>query len=242
VSWKSWMKKITSAIVGLILLLLHVGCQKAEKVANVQIKMPRSDQGRSSESLQALSVIDQSRLCYAANVKGPGIPTTSKTCDIVRGIAAGLVAGGETISLVVPEGVNREVEIYGLLRDSADEPCPTLQDSTIPVNPRRVYRLGSKVGLTVKAPITETSIVIQLTTEDQNLIGAGILPSSCAPDSRLRITTGRFSSGKQNFQQTLNGYSVTSRVGSMIAKPETTTVNGYKVRTIMAGVVFGENR
>lgn len=107
-------------------------------------------------------------LYYAVNILGPELPTSSASCQPTKGISSNFVSPGESISLEVPKGKDRLIEVYA---------------STTPIwnsDPTELYKIGSTLVDLVKD--TETvDIDIELPKEQISVAHLFNLPAHCAP-------------------------------------------------------------
>ncbi len=179
----------------LIATLLLVACQRpaGEGDASVQIYIPSVQEfGSSTQNKIASPVIDYNRLCFVVNVKGNNIQTTSNSCDVERGIFQGSVGPSETLALEkVPPGNTATFEIYGLLRKSTAESCPTGLTTTFGWPVERVYFLGSAENVKVEAPTTTVDITISLPETSKDLATLKGWATSCRSKAPLLPTAGR---------------------------------------------------
>jgi hypothetical protein len=169
----------------------------AAESASVSIQIPSAQEfkklSKASHSVYSLSQVDFSLLCFAVNVKGPAVPLTSATsqCDIERGLFAGSVASGQTLTLDVPDGSNYSFELYGIIRNSTTEACPLNLTTTWGSPVDKVYFLGKTEGVTISPPTAEVVVNVSLPERTQNLIAQNSLPASCSSAPVLAPTFGR---------------------------------------------------
>ena len=133
-----------------------------------------------SQSVSAQAAIDYDLLCFAVNVKGAGIPTTpAQSCEIERGIINGSVPAGGALTLDLPAGV-ASFEIYGFLRTSASQGCPTFLPSGWDWPLQKTYFLGRANSITLTPPEANVAISISLPDAAQNLVVQNSWSASCA--------------------------------------------------------------
>lgn len=151
--------------------------------SKISIRLPGASTGASSskaESVSASSAYDFSLACYAVNVKGSDIPAlkSAGTCDIPRGIFAGFVAAGGSLTLDVPRGSARSLEIFSFLRDSSTAPCPTLHDfGSLARN--KIARVGRVPSFDTQAAEVELEVTISAPAAGVSVVSQYSLPSSC---------------------------------------------------------------
>jgi|GEM_PF-3092397 len=178
--------------------LAQIGCDRpntSSTSSRIVIPIPNKSEflksAKSTSAISALASIDYNLLCFAVNIKGPAVRTTSSTCDVERGITAGSVApGNELIVSDVPLGENYSFEIFGLLRSNTSGACPavTLTTWNHPLN--KIYLLGKTQG--VKLIKQEEAVVISLTMPDQSthIAMQNSFPAACT--STKKAPTGDF--------------------------------------------------
>ena len=174
------------------------------------------------------SQISSSLVCYVVNVTGPGIQENSKSCDIKRGVFAGSAAPGSELSVTVPTGSNRKVEIYGILRNSSGDPCPNVQTGW-PVTLDKVYFLGQATGVDVRPPTTTVDITVTLPDESQNILTQFSMPSACTSVA-ASAKAGRIFPLASAQTSIVNAYKKHSRVSFKMENQAKTSTGGYKIR------------
>lgn len=210
----------------LLLFPLLTSCQrKGEETASIKIQFPTA---QSFGKVGTLSTISAANICYVVNVLGSGITEQNKSCDVKRGITAGSVAPGSELSITVPSGSNRTVEIYGILRNSPSEPCPAAQTNW-PVPLTRVYFLGKLNNVEVRPPTTTVDITITLPDSSQNLISQLSLPGSCVA-STITEKSGRIFASAELSTSLVNGYKKVSHISFKTEDQIRTSTGGYKIK------------
>src|SRR5205085_980471 len=106
-------------------VLTMTGCGPAKKDTSpvtLSIRIPTAQQLLSQSKLQTLSAsaIDLSRGCFAVNITASDISSIKAgTCDVPVGIFAGFVAPGGQVTLTVPRGSSRKLEVFYFSRASS---------------------------------------------------------------------------------------------------------------------------
>jgi len=203
-----------------------ISCQrKGEETASIKIQFPTA---QSFGKVGSLSAISAANICYVVNVLGSGITEQNRSCDVKRGITAGSVAPGSELSVTVPSGTNRTVEIYGILRNSPSEPCPSVQAGW-PVPLTRVYFLGKTSNVEVRPPTTTVDITITLPDTSQNLLAQLSLPGSCVASS-IAEKSGRIFAAADLSISPVNGYKKVSHISFKTDDQVRTSTGGYKMK------------
>ena len=204
-----------------------ISCQRAvEDTASLKIKLPAAESF--SKGVGAFSQISSSLVCYVANVTGPGIQENLKSCDIKRGVFAGSAAPGSELSVTVPTGSNRKVEIFGILRNSSSDPCPNVQTGW-PVNLDKVYFLGEATSVDVRPPTTTVDITVTLPDQSQNILTQFNMPSTCTSVAAT-AKAGRIFSLAHSQTSFTNSYKKMSRISFKIENQTRTSTGGYKMK------------
>ncbi len=145
------------------------------------ITFPSASQLRSisTKSVSAYAqTYDFSKACFAVNVTGAGISETvpSATCELAVGVFQGFVPPGGSITMEVPNGTARRLEVIAYARGNSSEPCPTGAS----VKGLNVTRLA-EVGLVESFDAVNPDVVVevQLKVPSQNLAERESLPQSC---------------------------------------------------------------
>ncbi|MEZ0392523.1 MAG: hypothetical protein ACAH59_09920 [Pseudobdellovibrionaceae bacterium] len=167
----------------LLSLIGLISCHRPQdEGSSVSIRIPSVKEFKASRYQNTTaSTVDYSRLCFAVNVKGPGISgQLGSTCNIDRGLFEGTtVPPGQNLKLDVPAGSDRVFEVYGFLRDSTSESCPIVSSSSWNFPLYKIYYLGEKSGVTVAPPETQVEIKITLPSTSQPLAVQRGWPLSC---------------------------------------------------------------
>lgn len=208
-------------------------CQrKGEETASIKIQLPAA---QSLEKVGALSAISTTNICYVVNVLGSGIAEQNKACDVKRGVVAGSVAPGAELSVTVPTGSNRTVEIYGILRNSSSEPCPSaVANWGVPLN--RVYFLGRATNIEVRPPTTTVDISITLPDSSQNILAQLSLPATCNGGSQASSKAGRIFASSMANASSPGAYTKTSHISFKTEDQIRTSTGGYKLKNSAIGL------
>lgn len=180
---QNWLKLFSLNI----LVLTAFGCNRASPTsASINLNFPTTNQfqkalSQKTELSRQSSPLNYSLMCFVVNIKSPQIPTTAATsCDIERGMIAGSVGPGKNISMDnVPIGASTTVEIYGLMRVTDSDPCPTDEQSKWNWPMNRIYFLGQTENVTVVAPSTDIEVSLTLPASTQNIAVQNAWANSC---------------------------------------------------------------
>lgn len=167
------MKSFTTyKMIFYICLLTLISCKRPEqKSASVTLQIPSVS--------QSMSASDYSLLCFVANVKSLQIPAVAATtCDVEKGLVAGSVAAGGVLSLDVPVGEANTFEIYGLMRKSLSESCPTDLQASWKWPLTKVYFLGKATAVNIVPP--ESQVTVSISLPSQNIVSQNSWPQSCS--------------------------------------------------------------
>lgn len=204
-----------------------ISCQRqVEDTASLKIKLPSAESF--NKGVGAFSQINSSLVCYVVNVTGSGISDSQSSCDIRRGVFAGSAAPGSELSVTVPTGSNRKVEIYGILRNSSGDPCPNVQTGW-PVPLDKVYLLGQVTGIDVRPPTTTVDITVTLPDESQNILTQLSMPSTCSAVT-ASAKAGRIFATANSDTSLIDGYKKISRISFKTENESRSSTGGYKMK------------
>ena len=96
--------------------------QKGDR-ALVTLQVPKSAPMTKSDASLA-STVDLTLTCFGVNVTGPGMPANANGCGLSVGAASNMVLGGCQISLEVPRGSGRRVELFRYELPIGESACP----------------------------------------------------------------------------------------------------------------------
>jgi hypothetical protein len=149
--------------------LLAISCTRQQKSgSSIAIQIPTINELKNAKVGALSGSIDPALLCFGVNVVGPGISTNApSSCDIQRGATAGMVPPGGVLSVDVAKGEERVVELYGYLRSSSADSCP----SAFPVKQSALWNSTYAVGKTSHISVQEAEQVVDVTL---------VLPSSAS--------------------------------------------------------------
>jgi hypothetical protein len=143
--------------------------------------MPSQNElSQKSSSLHSLAVLDPAKLCFGVNVKNVSLPRPANpACEIDRGMTAGFVLPGESITLNDVDSANiYDFELYAFQKDTAAQPCPAFVVGT-KINGTKTYLVGSATQVTVKGPEANVEIVYSLSSSIPNIATQNSWPASC---------------------------------------------------------------
>jgi hypothetical protein len=208
----------------------------AEKTT-VALKFPTASEWESasvvSQKLKGdvgfASAVTYEKLCFAINIINADYPPVAptNTCDITRGKFMGSVAPGQSLQIDLSEGI-ASFEVYGFLRNSSADTCPTMGETGWNWPMAKIYFLGSAMNVSVKVPETNVAISVNIpSVASQNIVAENSWSPSCnkigAPP--IHQAPGRLSLGATK----LSGSTVKAyvRVSSNV---DTKTLSGTSVK------------
>lgn len=133
----------------------------------------------------ALSAMPTNRTaCYGVRVTGPNIVSPNPTtCDATPGIAAGFVASGEKMEIVVPRGDNRTFTLYLLLQKEGETaPCPTM-GTHLTSQFDQIYNVGSAKNVALTELEQEITIEAIFPGLENHIAAQLSLPAACLANS-----------------------------------------------------------
>lgn len=178
---KRWLNKLKS-ILGVLCCMALAGCgpifPSSEK-STVSIHFPQANQIVSSKT-GAMSGFDWNRVCFIVNVTASDLNKPSQaTCDVPIGIFRGSVAPGEGISLEVPKGNSRKLEIFTYMRASSTAECPRLVDGFESLDRTKIVRVGEVSSFDTQVPEVTLEVSLSVPASGASIISQYQLPASC---------------------------------------------------------------
>jgi hypothetical protein len=174
-----------SLILSLGLLL---SCQPSgqQSGSSVVLKFPTAAQLSSKAQNMSLGAFDFSRACFAANITGNGIQNLPPTtCDVPTGVHSDFVAPGSSVSLSVPKGTARRLEIFSYLKNNASDPCPNSKNGFQGLDLTKIARIGQVNSFDVAASVENVSVEVMAPLNGVNAITQYALPLSCLPKTNV---------------------------------------------------------
>ncbi len=206
--------------------------RSASKTVSVSIQIPSATELKKISAFTSGAQLDVSKLCFGVNIKNKNKPLPpAKSCDIERGLIAGTVQPGESITFAeVESGPGYEFELYAVYRDSASQPCPSILNKwNAPLN--KVYILGSSTGVELKPPTTQVTIVYQVPDASQNIVVQKSWPSSCLFQTNTKRDYGRIVTASGLLSS--NGYRLYSKMSSL--NDQTIGSTNFKIKSGKVG-------
>ena len=166
-----------------ILIWIVLGCSRdvGDKATSVlRITAP------SSQKLGALAAPPSGfKVCYGVNVTAEDINNTASTCGPSLGSFQGFVKADSNLTVEVPSGVNRKVELFAYMSTNTDAKCPTwTADCTSSVH-CSLYRVASAEAVDMEADeVTVTMEATFPTDLDQNIVATDSTSSLCTSSVR----------------------------------------------------------
>jgi hypothetical protein len=192
-----------ATLLGILAIVVLGGCaaKKPSGAGNsrVAIAFPTESQLNkvSTKFVSAFAqTYDFARVCFAVSVTGAGIPlaVSNAACDVPVGVFQGFVAPGGSVSMEIPSGTARRLEVIAFARSSTSEPCPTGPS----LQGLNVMRLA-QVGVIDSFDAVEPNVVVevQMKVPSQNLAEQNNLPLSCRINSLTPLlASSAFTSGR----------------------------------------------
>ena len=173
----------------LVLILISsfvtLGCQrdKAGGSSTITIQVPRAlNTDNKTGGVGAMGALPSDRkVCYGVNVSGPGITVQpANACSPPPSIRAGFVEPGTEVSVSVPKGSGRVVELFAFLGEPGQTaPCPAFSPSLSPTQILRTYKIGTASNIDISAEVTVVEITADFPGLSNNIAQQLSLPASC---------------------------------------------------------------
>gem|GEM_PF-5908373 len=166
--------------ISFLLLGILSGCGNSvsEERSRLTLKLPKSFSSSSKASLSktqsGLSSSPQ-LICFAVNVMATDLEVAGrKSCDPAYGQVTDFVPGGSEISLDIPSGNARSIELYYIVGQNGT--CPSFDAKTGLGNlgSNRVHRLAKLEGVNMNDPEITVKLPISLPSHSNTL---GVLES-----------------------------------------------------------------
>ena len=173
-------------------LLIGCGTSQSSTSAHLSVSFPQAAiQAASSSS----STYDFSRACFAINVTSSDIPSAKKnSCDVSRGIFQGFVAPGGSVTLTVPKGSARKLEVFSYLRASAAASCQSLVDFGS-FAPNKITRVGLVPTFDTQTDNVTLDVTLTAPATSDNLVTQYSLASTCSVGDAQQASSAAITSG-----------------------------------------------
>ena len=203
---KTW--RTSFSFLAILMVVASAGCssKNSSSTSQLHIQFPtvaqtQSAQQKSLASASAsgasasLNGFDWSLVCYMVNISASDIASKNVSqCDIPTGVFKGSVAPGGSLTVDVPAGVGRTVDVLVYLRTSTSDSCPVVASGFGPLNRSRIAR----VGQTTSVDMTNANVTVQVDVSAPlsgvDLVSQYSLASSCRPvvqgSATSRVTLG----------------------------------------------------
>ncbi|MCB0391279.1 MAG: hypothetical protein KDD58_08310 [Bdellovibrionales bacterium] len=149
------------------MVFFHTSCSRGPNVENSHLKIVLPQEPLIKKKIALLNIGNQME-CYAVSVRGAGILGKMRSCGPATGLVAGFEGYGKTLSLSVPSGSDRIIDVYMLLLPPGKTSCPVwgedfedLYGSAF----RSVYKVGSVSGVNVSGENVYVDITVQAPTD-----------------------------------------------------------------------------
>jgi hypothetical protein len=201
------------AVCAVLFVFAQLSCAKtASEKSAVTIQFPKPPSGSSSQKLGGGSTPSWAEACFIANISGDGIPAQkSNNCEIETAIFAGSVAAGGALTLEVPRGENRKLEVFAYFRANSNDPCPTLTGGFGSLDRTQVARIGTNPNFSTNANEVTVPVTVSLPTAGVDLLTQYSLPATCVASANpkpgspnLSVGGGRLTSAAFVVQGRLN--------------------------------------
>lgn len=100
------------------------------------------------------------KVCYAANVMGSDIPSTSRACGANLGAFAGFVEANGTLTVDVPKGTGRTVDLYAFLTPNTAAACPTMTTACDVATNCNTYKVATASGVSTANDVNEVPMSV----------------------------------------------------------------------------------
>ncbi len=215
--------KFSTAAIAVVLL---ASCsQKQGSTSSIKIVLPSASSQKLSQSVSAQS-FDFTVACFAVNVTGPMIPQTANSCSPAVGVFSGFKPSGSTVTMEVPMGSARKIEVYLFNRALATDTCPSDFSA---LTPDKIALVGSVGGVEMNQPDVSVNLQVTAPVAGVNLTTQNVVPASCVVAAvPADPTTQRLVLGSQTANSAA-GYQIKAQVTSIKTMNEISSPAGYKM-------------
>jgi hypothetical protein len=220
--------------------LLTAGCSAKTALSTdgsqVSITFPTAAQLSAGHArVQGLSVAsgyDFTLACFAVNVTGQNIPsTTSGNCAIATGVFQGFVAPGGSLSITVPSGTARELDVFSFQRASSSDPCPTAGNLR-GLDLTKIVRVGEIPSFDALSAVVNLSVDLVDPGTTANIITQYSMPNSCSASLVAGASrNGRFVCAATDAANTTSTKHMVGHA-SFVATAATSSGNKYKIQSL----------
>ena len=226
----SHSRGITTALFAFAVVLGFGACSPTAHTGSSQLKIliPKSTGIRAESSGAHLKSVDWDQACYTVNVTAVDIPNLSTTaCQIPVGILAGTVPAGGTLTLDVPRGSARKLEVFLFKRPSPGSQCPTLAGTFGNLDPGSFVRVGLVPSFDASAASVSVDVNLTLPNAGDSVVTQYQLSKTCTAlnttpmtGSGVEIAHAVLSGGRYKMNATLRDSSsgLTLKGGSYVMK------------------------
>ncbi len=166
-----------SLVLGLSLLWIACDRPAGGDRANVTIQTPT--RANLASKIEAFATLPSNkRICFAVNVTGSGISSSSVDCGPTQGIVSGFVADGEAITLSLEKGSGRTFELFTYLAEPGAT-CPEWNSgfNSAKDNFKKTFSSGKTSNVTIQD--LEQDVVINLDFPGETSSVAAVIGGSC---------------------------------------------------------------
>jgi hypothetical protein len=200
--------------IGPLLPILGCNTKSAQQSSKVSVTFPQAQSNRSAvRNLSSVGKLDYnfSLACYAINITAPDIANSAASaCGVPVGLFSGFVAPGTDLTISVPHGTARELQVYAFLRPSAGDSCPT-QTSLQGLDLSTVARLGVVSSFDTMSDTVDLTVNLTAPADGTSLASQGLLPATCVPPPLA--TTANVVAGASTL--TGGGYTMVGKVSGL---------------------------
>ncbi|NCN40852.1 hypothetical protein GW916_06330 [bacterium] len=193
-----------------------VACDRpiTDRDSSLVIDMPKS-----LGKVGSLALPANRTACFGVSVSGPGISAPSaNSCSPTMGRIGGFVKLGDPLSVNVPKGKDRKLDLYVFLQEEGvNQACPQMSGSLSATQLLNTYKVATKEGVDTTAPETTVTITIAFPGLENHIASQMNLPDSCIDTSLPSVSNPyRFDVSSDVRTASGGGIFLKGRVGSTI--------------------------
>lgn len=147
--------------------------------SRITIRFP-DGKSQASEKVSAMN-FNFSLACYAVNVTADSIPLAQpRTCEIPIGVFSGFTPAGGQISLMIPNGFRRKLEVFAYQRSSLNESCAKVSGGFGSVSKSKIAKVGEVLSFDTVQPNVDLVVNVSPPASGVNLLTQYSLPNTCS--------------------------------------------------------------
>lgn len=224
------IRRTSVLVAGILFGILASSCSMKDKGAESRVVLNIPSSKTLSSRVGALSYAWE-KACFAINITAPDITSPAdSSCEVHRGVFAGMVAPNSTLSAYVSRGGGRKLELFAYLRSASTDACPQLAGGFGGLDRKKIVRVGLVESFDVDSDEVNLTVNVSEPAATDSVYSQYSMPAVCVANATTPNSAGGRLVAGASQSSSAGSFTIRQRLSFKPEEAPLTSAGGYKIR------------